>query len=66
MLKKNVGSADRIIRIVIGVALIAAFFFVPTLPLRWVALVVGIIALGTAMMNSCLLYTILGFSSKKS
>lgn len=66
MFKKNVGSTDRIIRIAIGVALIAAFFFVPTLPFRYVALVAGVIAIGTAVINSCLLYTILGLNTKKS
>ncbi len=66
MFKNNMNSADRIVRIVIGVALIAAFFFVPTLPLRFVALIVGVIVIGTAVINSCLLYSILGISTKKS
>ncbi len=66
MFKNNIGSTDRIIRIAIGVALIAAFFFVPTMPLRFVALIAGVIAIGTAVINSCLLYTILGLSTKKS
>lgn len=66
MFKKNIGSADRIIRIVIGVALIAAYFMIPSMPFGIVALIAGVIAIGTAVINSCLLYTILGLSSKKS
>ncbi|MCF6305990.1 MAG: DUF2892 domain-containing protein [Rhodobacteraceae bacterium] len=66
MFKKNIGATDRIIRIMIGVALIAAYFLLPNLPFGIVALLVGIIAIGTAAINSCLLYTILGLSTKKS
>ncbi len=65
MFKKNIGATDRIIRIVIGVALVAAYFLLPNLPFGIVALLVGIIAIGTAVINSCLLYTILGLSTKK-
>jgi len=50
---------------VIGVALIAAYFLWPDLPFGIVALLAGIIAIGTAVINSCLLYTILGLSTKK-
>jgi len=65
MFTKNVGSADRILRAVIGVVLIAVFFMYPDLGWRWVALVVGLIALFTAVMSSCLLYRIFGMSTSK-
>lgn len=61
MLKKNVGNIDRIIRAVIGIAALAAFFMASaTGILHWVFLVVGVIGLGTAAMSSCPIYSILG------
>ncbi|MGI1661242.1 YgaP family membrane protein [Palleronia sp. KMU-117] len=62
MFKKNVGSIDRALRIVAGVALLAAFFALPELPARW-ALLIGIVPLATGLMGSCPLYSILGLST---
>lgn len=64
MFKTNVGSADRIVRIVLGAVLIAAYFLFPG-HAWWgvVGLVVGIIALATGLMSSCPLYSILGIST---
>lgn len=64
MLKKNVGNIDRIIRAVIGIAGLAAFFLVATTGiLHWVFLIVGVIGLATAAMSSCPIYTILGLKT---
>jgi DUF2892 family protein len=60
MFKKNVGSIDRIIRIVVGLALIAAYFIYPELSWGIALLVIGIIVTATGLISSCLLYTILG------
>jgi len=62
---KNVGSADRIIRLVIGLALIAVFFVYPTSILTWIALAVAIIALLTAFTSSCPLYNVFGVRTNK-
>ncbi|MEC8631347.1 MAG: DUF2892 domain-containing protein [Pseudomonadota bacterium] len=59
MLKKNMGSLDRVIRIVLGVAFIAAFFMTSG-SLSWLYLVGAAIALGTAAISSCPLYTLFG------
>jgi hypothetical protein len=59
MLNKNMGSLDRVIRIVLGVALIAAFFMTSG-GFSWLYLVGAAIALGTAVFNSCPLYTLFG------
>lgn len=66
MLKKNVGAADRVIRAILGVALIGAYFMYPDLSWKWAALVVGLILLFTSVMSSCLIYTILGMRTNKS
>ncbi|SFI60033.1 YgaP family membrane protein [Celeribacter neptunius] len=64
MLKKNVGGLDRILRIVVGLALIAGFFVNTEASMRWLYLL-GIIPLATGLMSSCLLYTILGINTCK-
>jgi len=63
MFKTNVGGLDRILRIVLGVALIAWWYVSPGMGLRWLLLVLGIVALGTGLMSSCPLYSILGLNT---
>ena len=62
MLKKNVGQIDRILRIVLGLALIAGFFLNRDGAYSWLYLL-GIIPLATGLMSSCPLYSILGMST---
>jgi len=61
MLKKNVGSIDRVLRIVVGLALIAGFF-VTSGPYSWLYFI-GIVPLATGLMSSCPMYSILGMST---
>lgn len=61
----NVGSLDRGIRLVLGVALIAAallsgWTFFDGIALRYGAVAVGIVMLATAAFRTCPLYTLLG------
>ncbi len=58
MLKKNVGGIDRILRIVVGIALLAGFAATQS---PWY--LIGIIPLATGLMSSCPLYSIVGFNS---
>lgn len=62
MFKNNVGSIDRIIRAVIGIAALVAFFLLPEAEWRW-WLLIGIVPLATALMGSCPIYSILGLST---
>lgn len=62
MLKKNVGTIDRALRVVLGLALLAAWFIYPEAPYRW-AFLIGIVPLLTALVSSCPLYSILGIST---
>jgi Protein of unknown function (DUF2892) len=57
---KNVGSADRNIRIVLGIAIIIAGIAMQS----WWGLV-GLLPLLTAGLNFCPLYVILGISTNK-
>ncbi len=61
MLKRNVGTPDRVIRIVLGIALLAFTFF-GSGPLRWLGLL-GLVSLGTAVLGSCPVYSLFGIST---
>ena len=56
MFAKNVGSIDRILRIVVGLGLISLVFVGPQTPWGWV----GIVPLLTAFIGFCPLYTLIG------
>ena len=58
MFKKNVGSIDRVLRIALGIALLAAYFLQGN-PL----FLIGIVPLATGLMSSCPLYSIIGLST---
>lgn len=62
MFAKNVGGIDRILRIVVGLALIAGFFLNADASLRWLYLL-GIIPLATGLMSTCPLYRVFGLST---
>lgn len=58
MLEKNVGSIDKIARIVIGALLI-----VGALMGYGVWMWIGIVPLATGLMGSCLLYQLVGINT---
>ena len=66
-MKKNVGTVERAIRGIVGiVALIAAFTMLDVLAgatLGIVAVVVGVVMLGTAAIGWCPPYAIFGIST---
>ncbi|MBZ6496871.1 YgaP family membrane protein [Natrinema longum] len=71
-MEHNIGSMDRIVRAVVGAVLAAvgiaifggALEFGTTL--GGVALVIGVVFLGTALVRTCLLYRILGIDTSES
>jgi quinol-cytochrome oxidoreductase complex cytochrome b subunit len=63
-MKKNVGTIDRSIRGLAGIALIAAFSLGAVQgALGIVALVIGIAMVGTAVIGYCMPYTWLGINT---
>ncbi len=62
MFKTNVGSADRVIRIVLGAAILSLFFIYPDASWRYYTLI-GIVPILTALAGTCPLYSILGLST---
>ena len=58
-MKRNLGTADRAIRFLLGLGLLSAIFLVEG-DIRWLGLI-GFIPLLTALAGSCPLYSLLGF-----
>lgn len=61
-MKKNVGRIDRILRIIVGVALIALTLTGTIGAWGWV----GVIPLATGLMSNCLFYSLLGINTNKN
>jgi hypothetical protein len=53
---KNVGNLDKLIRVLVGLALVAMVFVGPQTPWGWL----GLIPLATAALSWCPLYTMVG------
>jgi len=63
-MKPNMGTADRVIRAIVGVAAIAVWPLGLTEgTLGVIALVVGIVLLGTALLRWCPPYDLLGINT---
>lgn len=63
MFKTNEGTADRAIRIVAGLALLAWFFMDQGSGFWHYAKLIGIVPLATGLLGSCPLYSVLGVST---
>ncbi len=63
-MKKNVGSVDKVIRIIIGIVLLSMLFWVEG-SLKWVGLV-GIVPLFTALFGWCAIYQLFGINTCKT
>jgi hypothetical protein len=59
--KHNVGTMDRVIRVLLGLGLLGAVFVVEG-GARWLGLI-GLIPLLTGIVGACPLYTLFGLSS---
>lgn len=60
-MKKNVGGIDRILRIVLGLALLVFAFVGPEGVKMWGF--IGIVPLATGFLNFCPLYSIMGLNT---
>ena len=59
MFKTNEGTLDRLLRVILGAALIAIVFVGPQTPWGWL----GIVPLATGLIGSCPLYSVLGLNT---
>ena len=57
----NVGSIDRVVRVMVGIAMLSAVFWLEG-PVRWFGLI-GLVPLLTAAVGFCPLYTVLGVNT---
>lgn len=62
MFCRNVGKTERIIRVVVGLVLLALVFVGPQTPWGWI----GLVPLITGLLGWCGIYTLLGKRSCKS
>lgn len=60
-MKHNIGNADKIFRIIIGLALLSLIFILDG-AIRWIGLI-GVMPIITALAGNCPLYSILGVST---
>ncbi|HEY9214207.1 MAG TPA: DUF2892 domain-containing protein [Ancylobacter sp.] len=58
---QNVGPIDRVLRVIIGFALLSLLFVLEG-NLRWLGLI-GLVPLLTALVGNCPLYSIVGLST---
>jgi len=59
MMGKNVGTVDRILRVVVGLGLLSLTVIGPQTPWGWV----GLVPLVTALVGFCPAYKILGIKT---
>jgi membrane protein implicated in regulation of membrane protease activity len=59
LLPLNEGTVDRVVRVVLGLVLLALVFVGPQTALGWV----GLLPLVTGLVGTCPLYTVLGIST---
>ncbi len=59
MIRRNVGTADRIIRLIVGLGLLSLVFFGPQTPWGWI----GLLPLVTAALGTCPAYTLFGLKT---
>lgn len=64
MFTANIGTPDRVIRILLGAALLVWFLMDQGGgALHWLKAIVGVVAIGTAAINFCPLYRVLGLKT---
>ncbi|MGH1421249.1 MAG: YgaP family membrane protein [Hyphomonas sp.] len=62
MFSINEGLIDRLLRIIVGIGLIALVFVGPMTPFGWI----GVVPLFTGIVGWCPIYTVLGIKTCKT
>lgn len=57
----NEGMIDRVLRVIVGIALISIVFVGPTTPWGWI----GVVPLATGLIGWCPVYMLLGLKTSK-
>ena len=62
--EKNVGTIDRAVRLIFGIALLAAFALnIVAAPLSYLVALIGLIALVTGAIGTCPAYSVIGITT---
>ncbi|MHB8163366.1 MAG: YgaP family membrane protein [Methanoregula sp.] len=62
--EKNVGMIDRVVRIILGIALIGVFALnMVASPGSYLVALIGLIALITGVVGTCALYSLIGMNT---
>lgn len=62
-MQKNVGTIDKVLRVIIGLGLLSLIFVLEG-DLRWLGLI-GLVPLATVALSWCPLYSLLGLRTNK-
>ena len=62
---KNIGTGDRIIRVIVALVLFFSISFFGNKIIQWVLLILSIVSLGTAIIGWCGLYKVFGINTCK-
>jgi len=62
-MKANVGGIDKLLRIVVGIVLLALTFVLKTEQGLWMWGLIGIVPLATGLMGWCPFYPLIGLNS---
>lgn len=66
-MEKNVGNTDKIIRLIVGIALVAfGFLGLGASAFGWFLILIGAVLIATGAANFCPLFKLLGFNSVES
>ena len=66
-MKCNVGSADRIVRVILGLVLLAlGLFVIPGGAWKWVLIVIGAISFVTGLASRCPAYVLFKINTCKT
>ncbi len=63
MFKTNEGTVDRVVRVIVGVALLVWFFYDNTTGALHYAKLLGVVPLVTGLVGTCPIYSLLGIST---
>jgi len=64
-MKSNMGNADRVLRVIVGIVLVVVGFAVLNGTVGIVVGVIGLIPLATGLIGWCPLYTLFNLKTKK-
>jgi len=63
LFEKNVGTVDRIVRVILGIVLILVSALYMATPLLYLGALIGVILIGRGVFGTCGIYSLLGINT---